>query len=101
MFKLTSLLSILVVAQGATSSPIRSRTPYSVKETHFVPPKWREIGEPVDGSTISLNIGLKQSQFGELERHLYEGMQILRSFLLPTVAYKGLGSFGSRSRTLW
>jgi tripeptidyl-peptidase-1 len=73
MFTLTTLVSVLVAAQAAVSSPISSRTPYVVKETHFVPPKWKQVGEAVEGSTISLNIGLKQSQFEELERHLYEG----------------------------
>ena len=73
MFALTTLVSILVTAQAVVGSPIRSRTPYVVKETHFVPRKWRQVGEAADGSIISLNIGLKQSQFDELERHLYEG----------------------------
>ncbi|KAF4624138.1 hypothetical protein G7Y89_g14035 [Cudoniella acicularis] len=71
MFCFATLLSIAVAAKAVTASPIRSRTPYSVKETHFVPRGWRQVEDAPQG-LINLNIGLKQGQFEELDRHLYE-----------------------------
>jgi len=75
MFGFVYLLSIATAAaQAVVGSPIRSRTPYTIKETHYVPRKWSQVGRAPEGLTITLNIGLKQSQFDELERHLYEGI---------------------------
>ena len=44
-----------------------------VKETHTVPSQWSKVGPAPAGHVINLQIGLKQSQFDELERHLLEG----------------------------
>jgi tripeptidyl-peptidase-1 len=66
-------IAALFAASLVSSSPIKARTPYAVKESHFVPPQWSRVGPAHEGSVISLQIGLKQSQFEELERHLYEG----------------------------
>ncbi|PQE10630.1 tripeptidyl-peptidase 1 precursor protein [Rutstroemia sp. NJR-2017a WRK4] len=65
-------IAALFAASLVSSSPIKARTPYAVKESHFVPPQWSRVGPAHEGSVINLQIGLKQSQFGELERHLYE-----------------------------
>jgi hypothetical protein len=49
------------------------RSPYVVKETHFVPKEWQKQDRAHGGETISLQIGLKQGKFEELDRHLHEG----------------------------
>ncbi|KAG4026264.1 hypothetical protein MFRU_043g00670 [Monilinia fructicola] len=65
---LTAFLAVGLVS----SSPIKARTPYAVKETHHPPPQWQRVGPARAGHMINLQIGLKQGQFDELERHLYE-----------------------------
>jgi tripeptidyl-peptidase-1 len=71
-----SALLALVVAAGTTlGSPLAMRSPYAVKDTHNVPRKWSNVGPAPSSHILNLQIGLKQSQFSELERHLYEGMQ--------------------------
>jgi tripeptidyl-peptidase-1 len=67
------LLALLVAAEAAMGSPLHLRSPYALKETHNVPRKWSRVGPAPSDHTIHLQIGLKQSQFDELERHLYEG----------------------------
>lgn len=69
------LFSALAAAQIVFGTPIRSRTPYSVKEKHHVPAKWTQRDRAPKDYTINLKIGVKQSQFDELERHLYEGVK--------------------------
>lgn len=69
----TALLSIAAAAQAALATPIRARSPYAVKETHYVPRQWSKRGRAPESHVLHLHIGLKQSQFDELERHLYEG----------------------------
>lgn len=71
-------LVALLAASSVFTSPLRSRTPYAVKESHNVPKKWNDIGPAPPNTVINLHIGLKQSQFDELERHLYEGMPFLQ-----------------------
>jgi tripeptidyl-peptidase-1 len=73
MFTFTNLLSLLTVLDAVLASPVNTRTPYAVKETHAVPRKWQRKSRAPADSPISLQIGLKQGQFEELERHLYEG----------------------------
>lgn len=69
-----SALLALVVAAGTTvGSPVTVRSSYAVKDTHHVPAKWSKVRRAPSSHTIHLQIGLKQSQFNELERHLYEG----------------------------
>ncbi|KAL8807356.1 MAG: hypothetical protein Q9200_004696 [Gallowayella weberi] len=53
-------------------SPVRSRSLYSVKDSHHVPRKWTRVSGAPANHVIDLEIALKQSQFDELERHLYE-----------------------------
>lgn len=67
-------LALLAAPTTILSSPLRSRTEYAVKDTHNVPSKWYEVGPAPAHALLHLHIGLKQSQFDELERHLYEGM---------------------------
>jgi len=66
------LLTVAVVAQSVIGTPIQVRTAYAVKETHNVPRKWTKAGRAAPGKMLNLQIGVKQSNFGELERHLYE-----------------------------
>ena len=71
---LTSALFTAFLAGFASASPLRIRSPYSLKEAHPVLKSWAEIAPAPAEHIIQLQIGLKQSQFDELERHLYEGM---------------------------
>jgi hypothetical protein len=64
---------LLLAAATVLGSPVRARSPYTVKDTHRVPMKWTKIGTPAPDQKVRLTIGLKQSRFDELERHLNEG----------------------------
>ncbi|KAF2110282.1 peptidase S8/S53 domain-containing protein [Lophiotrema nucula] len=66
------LLSAAFAASAVLANPIRARSPYSVKETHFAPREWKKLDRADGESVIQLQIGLKQGNFDELERHLYE-----------------------------
>lgn len=74
MLGVSVLLTVAVAAQAVFGSPVQSRTAYAVKETHHAPRKWMKMGRAPAGKMLNLQIGVKQSQFGELERHLYEGV---------------------------
>jgi tripeptidyl-peptidase-1 len=71
---LASVLLTVVAAREAFASPIQSRSPYLVKETHPSPRGWTKLDRAHGGKTIQLQIGLKQGRFDELDRHLREGM---------------------------
>ncbi|SLM34708.1 tripeptidyl peptidase protein [Lasallia pustulata] len=66
------LLTLVFALDIALSSPVHPCTPYAVKDSHVVPRKWTRVGPAPADHRINLQIGLKQSQFDELERHLYE-----------------------------
>ena len=66
-------LALFLLAASVLSSPVRIRSPYLVKDKHHVPNRWSNIGPAPADKLINLHIGLRQSQFDELERHLYEG----------------------------
>ncbi|OTB11951.1 hypothetical protein K445DRAFT_321668 [Daldinia sp. EC12] len=66
------VFSALLAAQVSLASPVGSRTPYRVKDTHHVPRDWKRVRRAPAGHVIDLQIGVKQSNFPELERHLYE-----------------------------
>jgi tripeptidyl-peptidase I len=67
------LLVVTVAVQSIFGTPIRSRTAYAVREAHPVPRKWVKMGRAPADRLLTLQIGVKQGQFDELERHLYEG----------------------------
>lgn len=69
----SAFVALLVTLSPVIGSPIQARSSYAVKDTHFVPRKWNNVGPAPSDHRINLQIGLKQSQFSELERHLYEG----------------------------
>ncbi|KAA8569851.1 hypothetical protein EYC84_002194 [Monilinia fructicola] len=67
------LISTALAAQTAfAGAVIRSRTNYAVKEKHYVPRQWKRVARAPAEGIINLNIALKQSQFDELERQLYQ-----------------------------
>ena len=73
MLGLLPLFCAALAAPLALASPVRARTPYAVKETHYLPRQWKHVARAPDHHVINLKIGLKQGDFNELERHLYEG----------------------------
>ncbi|KAF2264406.1 tripeptidyl-peptidase 1 precursor [Lojkania enalia] len=73
MWSLASvLLSAAIAAHAVLATPIRARSPYAVKETHFAPREWTKLGRANGDNVIQLQIGLKQGNFEDLEKHLYE-----------------------------
>jgi tripeptidyl-peptidase-1 len=70
------LLTVAIAAQTVFGTPIQSRTAYAVKETHRAPRKWTQLGRAPREKMLYLHIGVKQGQFGELERHLNEGVLV-------------------------
>jgi tripeptidyl-peptidase-1 len=84
MLGLSVIFSVAFGAQAALGTPIRARMPYSVKETHSVPGKWVQTGRADRSHMLHLQIGLKQGNFDELERHLYEGMNTTVSLCEPS-----------------
>ena len=75
MYPFTAVgLAYLLCTSSVFASPLHSRySEYSVKDSHQVPPGWSNIGSAPPNHVIRLQIGLKQGQFEDLERHLYEG----------------------------
>jgi len=65
----------LLVPSAVVASPVKARssTVYQVKETHFAPRAWKRVERAAPDQVINLQIALKQGNFEELERHLYEG----------------------------
>ena len=66
-----ALLAQAFVLGLSAAAPVDSV--YAVKETFVVPPSFERIGDAPENHRIRLSVGLKQSQFDELERHLHEG----------------------------
>lgn len=64
---------LAVLAPAVLATPV-ARSTYAVKETHYVPRKWVQKGRAPKNQMLALQIGVKQGDFDELERHLYEGM---------------------------
>ncbi|KAK1909189.1 hypothetical protein P3342_011267 [Pyrenophora teres f. teres] len=67
-----SAVLVAIAASDALASPVKARSPYAVKETHYVPREWQRLGRAHGAKTIQLQIGLKQGRFEELDRHLQE-----------------------------
>ena len=62
----------------ALAGQIKARSPYVVKGDHPVPSRWQRVDRAPADHPIELRIGVKSSQFEELERQLYEGMRPLQ-----------------------
>jgi tripeptidyl-peptidase-1 len=73
-----SIVLTAVFAQAVLATPI-ARSTYAVKETHYVPRRWTQKGRAPKDQMLALQIGVKQGNFDELERHLYEGLWKERS----------------------
>jgi len=74
MFAAKILLVAGLAAQLALGSPVKARSLYAVKDSHFVPTKYTKLGPAPEEHVIELRIGVKQGDFDALEKHLYEGM---------------------------
>lgn len=72
---LVSLVTIACLYQTAQAVPFSkavNRSPFAVKETHFVPRGWTNVGTPNSDSVIDLKIGFANKNFAKLEQQLYE-----------------------------
>ena len=67
----TTLLSLLCVVSSALAAPHR-RGEYAVKDRHPVPPHWKQLARAPKEHVVEMRIGLKQRNFEELERQLFE-----------------------------
>jgi tripeptidyl-peptidase-1 len=74
MHFISFLLIVLTGILTVPASALAASSPYFVKETHKVPNRWKQVGAPAPDQCIYLQIGLTQSRFDDLERHLYEGI---------------------------
>ena len=107
MPSLRTLFCTYLFAIAVTASPVRST--YAVKDRHYVPSRWSKVQRAPADHLINLQIGLKQSQFDELERHLYEGRWLAGQPLhAPTntagdivlISLASMNSFGPFSPTI-
>ena len=73
LFVAAAFLAFAGLSGLVSCSPVHSRSSYAVKDSHHVPRQWTRIGQAPADHVVKLEIALKQSQFDELERHLYEG----------------------------
>jgi tripeptidyl-peptidase I len=79
--------ALLVAAQAVFASPV-ARSGYTVKDSHNVPRGWKKVARAPANHVMHLQIGLKQSNFAELEKQLYEGM----SDSPPRLGFESRGS---------
>ncbi|KAK0130194.1 hypothetical protein ONS96_000717 [Cadophora gregata f. sp. sojae] len=64
-----NVLMALVICTGTVNG---KRPQYLLKERHYVPSAWSRVGPAPADHLIQLQIGLRQSQFSELEKQLYQ-----------------------------
>ena len=57
----------------AIAGPVTRSSDLAVKDYHPAPRAWSNLGPAPSDHLIHLTIGLSQSRFRELERHLNEG----------------------------
>ncbi|KIY02846.1 uncharacterized protein Z520_01311 [Fonsecaea multimorphosa CBS 102226] len=71
---LATALSLLSCFQAplVAAGPVSRRSDLVVKDFHPAPRAWTNLGPAPGEHLIRLTIGLSQSRFDELERHLYE-----------------------------
>ena len=72
---LVPVVACASLLQLVCGSPARFSSEYAVKDYHRAPRGWKDEGPAPADHVIDLSIGLTQSRFKELERHLYEGMR--------------------------
>lgn len=73
MRAVTTLAALTACAAAAAVNNLNARSNYALKDSHYVPRSWQRVADADPEHTFQLSIGLKQSQFDDLERHLYEG----------------------------
>jgi tripeptidyl-peptidase-1 len=71
-----TILVWTIAAFTAFAQALPTRSPMMVRETHTVPDSWERVGPAPQDHVVQLCIGLKQGNFKELERHLYESKNI-------------------------
>ena len=78
---LIAALSLLSCFQAPLvgAGPVTRRSDFVVKDYHRVPRGWTNLGPAPTDHLIRLTIGLSQSRFDELERHLYEGITLMNN----------------------
>jgi tripeptidyl-peptidase-1 len=64
--------AIALSVQATFGSPVRTRSPYAVKEKHLLPRGWKGSIKPSRNHIVNLKIGVKQGNFEQLEKDLYE-----------------------------
>lgn len=69
-------ITAVLAANSVLGTPIRPRTGYSVNGAHTNSDQWDNFIPAPGNFTFELPIGLKQSNFEELERQLNEGRQV-------------------------
>ncbi|KAF4541636.1 Peptidase S8/S53 subtilisin/kexin/sedolisin [Lasiodiplodia theobromae] len=69
MVCITTVLSLAAAAHGVLATPLRSRSPYAVKETHNVPEEWTKRGSAPEDHSLHLHIGLRQ--MSDPDHHRY------------------------------
>lgn len=67
------LLAVAAGTLSALGSPINARSPYAVKGSHPVPNGWTQMYRAAGDQLMELRIGLKQGNFKELEKQLFQG----------------------------
>ncbi|KAI2633346.1 tripeptidyl-peptidase 1 precursor [Xylaria nigripes] len=72
MVGITTVLSTAFVAAAHVLANPVTRSDYSVKDSHIVPRGWTKIARAPSDHVMQIQIGLKQSNFAELEKQLYE-----------------------------
>ena len=70
----TEAWAIALTAVTAVSASRVKRSDFGVKDVHVTPKHWTKLGRAPKEQLLNLNIGLKQGNFAELERHLFEGV---------------------------
>src|SRR5271170_853675 len=83
-FLCSVIFTFLIASATVLASPLRPT--YAVKDTHHVPSRWLRVHRAPGDHMINLQIGLKQSQFDELERHLYEGIWLVCASSSPLLS---------------
>ncbi|KAI0514963.1 tripeptidyl-peptidase 1 precursor [Xylaria bambusicola] len=63
--------ALVAAAQVVLASPV-ARSGYSLKDSHNVPRGWTKVKRAPADHVMQVQIGLKQGNFAELERQLYE-----------------------------
>ncbi|WPG97551.1 Hypothetical protein R9X50_00032800 [Acrodontium crateriforme] len=70
--QLSTLATLLPLLGAVSAAPGSTRSRYALKERHVVPRGWTESAQAVKSHMVHLQIGLKQSNADEIDRHVME-----------------------------